>query len=354
MKANKTVIGSLSKCYAVSPLTYNGKDYLIVAAEKQDPCFVYDLYGAKHSTVWNEPGGTMSIVQVPHSNGVFLATHRFYSPNDSEQAAIVRVKPETEGAEGVQWNIRTLLHLPFLHRFDIIEYKGIRWLFMCTLKSRHLHKDDWSSPGKVYACVLPDDADAEYTGGHSLNVRIIKEGLTKNHGYTRDVHNGVQTGIVCSDEGVFRFTPPETASGEWGCEKLIDSPASDALLADLKGTGEKSLLVIESFHGGSIAVYEEVNGKRHKVYDYPEPVEFAHAITGGTVFGKNYIFIGHRKGKRRLLAFHYDAECGSYTAEILDENAGAANAHFFERNGEAVLAVTNREINEIALYTFTQ
>lgn len=358
MKAVKKPIDSLTKCYAVAPVSFNGRDYLAVAAEKQDACNLYGLDGHKESTVWDGPGGTMSLVQVPGIGG-FFATQRFYSPNDSEEAAIVYVtaaqktSAQEANAGSKAWNIRTLLHLPFLHRFDIIERGGVRYLFMCTIKSHHRHKDDWSSPGRVYAGILPDTFETEDTGGHSFGIRVIKDGLTKNHGYTRDEHNGVQTAIVCAEEGVFRFTPPERPGAEWGIEQLLNTPASDTIAADLNGDGKKELLVISPFHGDDVSIYEEAGGSYKKVYAYPEPAEFSHAIEMACIAGKEYVFIGHRGGKKRLLAFYYDEKKKGYTADILDEDAGAANACFFRKDGACFLAATNREINEVALYGLT-
>lgn len=392
MKAIKKVIGSLEKCYAVSPLRYEGTEYMLIAAEKENECRLYDTEGKHISTVWNSPGGTMSIVPLSSPEGAFLATHRFYSPNNSAAASIVLAVPEkretlpaaaayTDGKEKphsvtalpeetqtqqdippvqsrhdpFSWHLTPVLHLPFLHRFDILERNGTRYLIMCTIKSQHRHTDDWSSGGKVYAGILPDDITAEQTGGHTLHITVLKEGMVKNHGYTKDVHNGVETAIICAENGVFRFTPPETKNGIWAIEQLLDTPASDAILADLNGDGKKELFVIAPFHGDSVRIYEQQSDGTYRcAYTHPEPVEFAHAITAGTVFGTEYVFIGHRKGAQRLFAFYYDRTNNHYTADILDENAGAANAWLFDSADKPFLAVTNREKDEIACYTFTQ
>ena len=65
-------------------------------------------------TVWSEPGGVMTLE--PLADGSFLATHRFYSPNDSAQASIVRAHREETG-----WQVDTLCPLPFVHRFGVLE-----------------------------------------------------------------------------------------------------------------------------------------------------------------------------------------------------------------------------------------
>ena len=250
MRAEKKVLGELTLCYCVAPLEFRGKRHFLVASEKQHPCLLFDEQGVCVDQVWDGPGGTMTMVQLPGADGAFLATHRFYSPNDNKQASIVLCR----WAEGT-WQVRTLLDLPGVHRFDLLERGGVRYLIACTIKSDYAYKDDWRFPGKAWAAVLPDDL-TDRPEDFRLEARVIAEGLTRNHGYSR---HGC-SGIVTAEESVFRFTPPETPAGEWTCEKLLDQPTSDALLLDFDGDGAEELLTLSPFHGDTLTVFKRNTG----------------------------------------------------------------------------------------------
>ena len=348
MKISKKVISNLTKCYSIAPLSYRGKKYFLVAAEKHDPCYLFDENGNQVDTVWTEPGGVMSMAQVPGSDGVFLATHRFYSPNDSKEAKIVIVSPVKEG----EWEVRTLVDLPHVHRFDIVQRNGVNYLIACALKSGHEFKDDWSMPGKVYAAALPDDLSG-YNADNQLELTVIKDNMLKNHGYYKLVEGNTEKCIISCDSGVYLFTPPASKGGKWEIEKLVDEAASDAVLVDMDGDGEKELILISPFHGEHICFYKKVDGSWRKVYTY-DTADFAHAIYGGTLLGRPAVIIGHRKGERNLLLFTYNMETGEYEVTVLDRDCGPANVFKYERDGQEVLISTNREIDEVAMYTFEE
>ncbi len=346
MKVSKKVISNLTKCYSIAPLTYNGKEHFLVAAEKVDRCILFDQEGNEVDTVWSEPGGVMSMVQVPGTNGQFLATHKFYSPNDSKEAKIVIVTPVSMG----NWEVRTLVELPHVHRFDIVERNGVKYLIACALKSGHEFKDDWSMPGKVYAAVLPDDL-SQFNENHQLELKVIKDNMLKNHGYYRIHENGMDTCVISADCGVFQFIPPETPDKDWEVRTLIDSAASDAVLVDLDGDGEKELGVLSPFHGEKISVYKKIDGKFTMVYEYEKNADFTHAIYGGPLCGKNAFVVGHRKAERNLIVFTYNQQTKAYEAEVIDEDCGPANVFHFVKDGKDIIVSANRETDEIAMYT---
>lgn len=349
IKVEKKVISNLTKCYSIAPLYYKGKEHFLVAAEKVDKCILFDTDGKEEEVVWEEPGGVMTMVQVPGSDGQFLATHKFYSPNDSKEAKIVKVTPDGKG----RWEVKTLVDLPFVHRFDILERGGIRYLIACALKSDHEYKDDWRFPGKVYAAVLPEDLSV-FDENNQLELTVLKDNMLKNHGYYRVEDDGVNTAVISCDNGIYQFVPPEKEGGEWEIRTLTTDAASDAVMVDFDGDGEKEIAAIAPFHGDRIRFYKKVDGVYNIVFEFDESREFLHSIYGGKLCGRTAFVTGHRKGQRDLMAFFYNKEKGTYEMEYIDRDCGSANVYHYTKDGKDMLVSTNREIDEIALYTITE
>ena len=349
MKFIKKAIDTLPKCYSIAPMRREGKLQFLVAAEKHDPCRLYDEDGKCLETVWTEPGGVMTMAQIPGREDQFLATHQFYSPNDSAQAKIVLATRRGSA----DWAVRTLVDAPFVHRFGLLERNGTVYLLVCCLKSGHGYKDDWSKPGRVYAAVLPPDL-TPYREENQLPLTLLREGMTHNHGYSAYLDHGIQTGLVTCDEGVFQFIPPEAPAGAWIVNQLHDQPVSDAVLLDFDGDGEPELGCIAPFHGDRLYIcHKNGAGVYEKVWEHPEPMEMLHASWPCRIKGKPVWLVGHRKGARDLLMVFY--ENGAWKTEAIDHDCGSANVfHFVNSRGEDILVSANRETDEIAIYTIGQ
>ena len=345
MKAEKKVIGNLNKCYAVSTLSYDGKDHLIVAAEKEDPAYIFDFDGTNVGTLWEGPGGVMTLAQYPLSadnDPILMATYKFYSPNNSAAAKIVYYT-----REGDKWAVHTMCDLPFVHRFGVLKSGGIWYLVACTLKSAHAFKDDWTCPGRIWVAKLPENI-REYDSDHQLELAPLVSGLYKNHGFAKCAEGDHEYVLVGTENGVYRIDPPASEGDEWKAECLLDVPTSDMLYQDYDGDGEKELLILSPFHGNTLSVYKKTDGKFQEVYTCEKKMPFLHAIWGTNINGKEYAFIGNRQEDRELLAIHYD---NGYVIDVLDQGAGPANCMYFKDGDAHKLLAANRETDEIAVYT---
>jgi hypothetical protein len=346
MRANKKVLTHLTKCYSLALLTYQGKEHFLVAAEKTDRCLLFDLDGNEEATVWEGPGGVMTMEQIPGTDGCFLSTQEFYSPNDSAKASIVLVEPQEDGS----FSKRKILNIPFVHRFGILERGGVRYLLAATLKSAHAYKDDWTCPGRIWVGELPNDLSC-FNEENPLPVKALVSGLYRNHGFCKVSRDGISSAIFGSDQGVLRITPPENRDGEWEVETLLCEPTSDMLLIDFDGDGEDELLTLSPFHGDTIRIFKKIDGKYQVIYTYEKPLPFLHAIWAGDLNGEPVAYIGNRNSRRLLLAIRcVDAKELLFCADVLDEGAGPANVLSYKHNGKDYLVAANRETDEVALY----
>ena len=354
MKVEKKVISNLNKCYSLSELTHEGKHCFLVAAEKKDPCYLFSEDGEQLETVWKEPGGVMTMTPVPGTEDQFLATWKFYSPNDSAEARIVIATRKGKD----DWELRTLCYAPFVHRFGILSRGGINYLIVCCLKTGHEYKNDWRFPGACYGAVLPKDLSS-FDADHPLQLELIMDDMLKNHGYCKLKNGGHDAALIACEDGTFLIDPPAVYGEEWEVTQISTIPSSDSILLDFDGDGELELGCISPFHGNSLVIYhldEDGNYVPQWKYSRPEKeTEMIHATWTCQLLGKPTWIVGWRKGTKDTIAITWDAEAGDYKTEFIDRNTGCANAmHFVNAKGQDVVVAANREIDEVAMYTITE
>ena len=338
MICKKEVLATLDHCYAVSVIGPEKRAYF--ASEECAPCLSFDSRGQDCRTVWETPGGTMSMVEIPGSGGDFLAIQNFLPVFRSENAKLVWVHPQPDGS----YQIRDFVSIPFVHRFDLMESGGVVYFVACTLCGGKAFTEDWSQPGKVYVGVMP----ARPEDGISLSVLL--EGITRNHGYCGGMLNGRRTGLVTGDEGIFAICPPAAAGGEWSVRKISDRPTGDAAIVDIDGDGQDEIATIEPFHGADLAIYKlDGDGLCREMKRFPGRLTFGHAIWGGQLLGSGAVVCGYRQGDAALFCLRY--RDGAFYEEPIDCGGGPSNIAVVPEDG--VIYAANHHAAQAVRYTLT-
>ena len=344
MNIRKQVLTSLNGCYAVNSLVLNGQPHIVLASEAEGgSCRAWKApdYTESHA-IWDGPGGTMSIVPIPGSDGEFLAVQKFFRMYDWEGAKIVHVRPT--GAN--TYDVKDVLPLPYVHRFDLLPVNGRNYFIACTLARKKQTAADWANPGCIGV--------GEYTADGLVGLRVLKDGLTKNHGYSRQEIGGITRSLVTCEEGAFEVTPPQTPDGDWTVRQFMDWPISDISAIDIDGDGELEFATIEPFHGEYFRVYKKVGGKFEKIFEHAETTEFYHVVVGATLAGEPVFIGGCRRGKQQLFYVRAKQKAPLELESVLiEEGVGPSNAYVLHEKDRDILVSANREKAEAALYFVT-
>lgn len=338
MNFQKTHLCRLPCCYAVSPLTLDGRLKYLLATDDTGPCYCIDAQTLERETVWEEPGGTMSIIPLPGTNGEFLASQLFLPNFTSLHARIVRMTRE----DG-QWKQRLWMDLPYVHRFDLLHRGDQHYFLGCILSSTLAERADWSKPGTLVAAPI----GADFAPPAALET--IAVGMSRNHGYWRMDRPGYSEAYTACDQGVFRVAPPLAPGQAWTLERLLDVPASDVAVCDLDGDGQEELATIEPFHGNAFVIYKKDGSAYRELYRYPTPVDFLHAIWGGRLCGEPVFLAGCRDLDKELFVIRWTPH--GPKAQIIERGFGPSNVAVFGDGETDYILTANRQSDEGALFT---
>ncbi|MEI6874244.1 MAG: hypothetical protein WCL50_03840 [Spirochaetota bacterium] len=342
MTIEKKFLAELPRCYATASIVIDGENTVLLATEGEGACLAFSGKDFdRMRRVWDGPGGTMSMVPIPGRQGEFLAIQKFFKLFQWDEAILVWVKPGSGGG----FSVRQILRLPYIHRFDLFEVDGSIFFLGCTLAEGKESRDDWSKAGKLYVGELGGDWD------RPLELRVLKDGLFRNHGYSRSTWKGRYAGLVTSDEGAFAVSPPSARGGEWTVERFMDWPISDIAACDIDGDGELEYATIEPWHGQYFRVYKRRGGAFQRIYEHPEIAEFYHVVVGTELRGRPLIIGGCRRGSQHL--FYLQATSGdplSLEAVTIEDGVGPSNVAVLHEEDRDVIISANREKGEAALY----
>jgi hypothetical protein len=340
LKIQKHDLMEMERCYAVSCMDIGGEPYAFFATEGKGGCAAFDLATfTKKVPVWEGPGGTMSIVPIPGRPGEFLAGQKFFRLYEWEEAEMVWVK-EKDG----RFETKTVLKLPYLHRFDILCRNGVNYFIGCTLASHKDTREDWSRPGSVYTARMPED------WGEPFEWEVLKEDLYQNHGYEHVTIDGREAGMISGESGVYVVYPPETPGGRWELTQIMEQPVSDIAAIDLDGDGEMEIAAIEPFHGNRYRIYKKIGAEWRCLFVHPEISDFYHVAASGRVGGVPVFVGGCRRGRKQLFLLYWDQKAGCIRTVTVDEGTGPSNACLVNRFGKDYLISANRECARAAVY----
>lgn len=344
MKIEKKILANLERCYATGITQVDGKTKLLFATEGHGSCYQFTYPGFEQSTVWDNPGGTMSIIPIPGKNGDILAVQNFFPTFQSENATIVWATPKKDG----KWEIKNFITLPYVHRFDLLTANGKVYFLGATLCTSKKDKEDWSDPGQIWCGVMPDSPE------QGIELYSIKTGLVRNHGYCRTIWEGRDAGLVTADQGAFLVQPPLDNSQNWLVTKIIDSPISDIAAFDIDGDGEIEFATIEPFHGSKLCIRKKIGDTYEIVWTYDQPVDFGHAVWGGKLRSNPMFIFGYRKEGASL----FYTECVStdpleFKSTLIDEGGGPSNIAILNGVKEDIIMCANRMIGDAVVYIIT-
>lgn len=339
MKIRRMILDEIERCYSTGAIYVDGQLKLIFASEAIDgPCYSYSGENfEKKEVVWDKGGGTMSIIPIPGTNGEFLASQGFFPGFNAKESKIVHGK-YVDG----KWEIKDFMYLPYVHRFDILQAGGQNYFVGATLCTSKKDRNDWSDPGKIFVGKLPKDLS------EAVELEIIQEGLTRNHGYYRGNWKGLESGFITADEGVFVVTPPQKEGDNWTVENIIKRPISDIALCDIDRDGLEELATIEPFHGTEYRINKEIDGEYQVVYEYPNETEFVHVVWGGKIRGKRTFIGGARRKNAELFMVQFVD--GKYETIIIDEGRGPANIYVINEEDRDIIMAANNTLHEACLY----
>lgn len=340
MKIEKRTLDEIRRCYCASNITMNNENHILFASE--DPGVLCEMFSGKDfekkETIWTEAGGCMSIIPIPGKEGEFLAVQEFYLKVSPSLSKIVWGKYGENGFE-----IKDVLHMPYIHRFDIYQKNGVNYFIGATIATTKESKDDWSVPGRIYVGELPEDLN------EGIEVEVLADGLYRNHGYWRDVENNC--GYFGSDQGIVKVTPPAKHGGQWSMELVLQGTIGEIATIDIDGDGEQEIMTIEPFHGTEIKIYKKLDGQYTQVYQYENEIDFAHTLVGGTLRGVPTFLAGVRRKDAEL--FYVQFIDGKFVTTVVDKGVGPANLCLVNEENRDLIVAANHTKNEAAVYVVT-
>lgn len=339
MNIKKYVLDDMDRCYCNAHMKIDGEDFFIFASEANPGvCIAYHGNDfSKKEVIWDNVGGTMSIIPFEDRQGEFLAITEMYLKESPSRATVLWAK-RTNG----NWTIKPVMYLPYLHRIDIYNVNGKNYFVGATIARFKLNKEDWNQPGQIYVGEIPNDLNNE-----NIKLKLLVDNRYINHGYCRDYENNIPCGYFGSEEGLIKVLPPHD-NNDWSYEEVLKGRIGEISLLDINDDGRKELITIEPFHGNKIAIYQNINNEYSQVYQYSNSIDFAHALCSGTINNIKTFIIGIRKADEELAMIQYQND--KYIETIIDKEVGPANCSLVNIDNKTYILSSNHTSKKACIY----
>jgi hypothetical protein len=339
MKFKKTVIDTNENVYSTCIGMHKESNVYVGCSEGKGPANAF--INGKRTTIWEQPGGTMSFIPVPNKDDTYIATQNFLPVFLAEKCSINLVT-YIDGS----WNTKEIMPFPYLHRFELFRLNNENYFFGATLCKHKDFQQDWSKPGSIYVGKLSEDLSQPF------EVREIYSGITKNHGLWKALNIGKNGSfLVGGEEGGFKFSIPENPiTDTWKVEKIIENGVSDLALCDIDNDGELELATIEAFHGNICRIYKKTDNKYKCVHEIE--IDFGHVIWGGKLGASDHFILGYRGGDMKLLCINYIDD--KFSTTLIDEATGPSQISVKTVENKSIILAANRQINQLAIYEATE
>jgi hypothetical protein len=283
----------------------------------------------------------MGFAMVPGRTDAMFMITRFYPIFQSEEAGVHLYRATDQ--LNTPWTGQRIVDLPFVHRISVVGHGSEHYLVAATVCGGKDFQDDWSKPGAVYAAKIQDD----FAGPWQLTP--ILEGIHQNHGMQVRAFQGKPCVYVTAAEGVFRLEVPAPGQSDWRVTQLLDHKVSELYLADLDGDGQDEMAVIEPFHGNTMSVYKEHEGKWQPIYS--ADLSFGHGLWAGAFGDAQVVFAGNRSGDANLACFRVTST-DPFTMEesVVDKGSGTTNLDVIQTEKGPALIASNPGHGEYAMY----
>lgn len=340
MKCRKVHLADLEMVYAITAMEVDGKVYCLAASEKrQGACYLIDPESGKVHTVWDGPGGVMTLLPL-EGEQAFLSIEEFYPVFASEQASIWKTELSMK-EDGLAVKKERLCNLPFVHRIGMLKGTDGLYLVGASLCSGKDYVEDWSRPGGIYV--------GKYEKGQPIELENIYLGLTKNHGmFLQERTDGSQRMLIGASEGILTVEH----DGQWKTRLLPGGETSDLWTEDFDGDGREEIAVIQGFHGEHIRILKEQEEGFRVIGELP--IHFGHVLWAGRILGELYVIGGSRSEDKALTLYRViPGEKPEFEAMVLDEGTGATQISVSIEEDHAVIFAANHGAGSIDMYVLT-